>query len=90
VEGDGEDHHRRLGQMALEPFRLVFIEVQMGNQLVEEQHEGGAAPKSADGRQKGQPAEMGALLHRRDQEAPDRCCDHDAGGKAGQRALQPL
>ena len=87
VQRYGENHHGRPLKAAFRSLRLVGIHVQMWDCTVQSQKEKDTEPEAEKGRQKGELFQVFRLSHSRDQEAPYGSCNHDAGGKARQRAL---
>ena len=88
MQRDRKHHHGRLCKTAFRPLRRLAVAVQMGNDAIEQQQEQNARPK-ADDRRYERPfaAARFRLVERRNEQAPDGSRDHDACGKARQRAL---
>ena len=60
------------------------------NQMVKQKQKQHADPKADKGREKGQLAHILRLLNGRNQQAPDRSCNHYSGSKAGKRPLYQI
>ena len=59
----------------------------MRDDLIEQEQKQDTESEADESGQKRQSAAIGALIHRGDQQAPDRRRDHHAAGKPGQRTL---
>ena len=91
MEGDGEHEKRRRLPIRFNPFRFVFIEidVEVGNEFVQAEEKECAGPES-DGR--GEPGDVAEVLgefNRRSKEAPVRGGNHHSTCEA-QHAIQGL
>ena len=83
VQRHSQHHHRGAGELASGALGLAGVPVQVRDHMVQHQQERDAQPEADKRGQKRPAAEMRHLLHGRDQQAPDRRCNHNAGGKAG-------
>ena len=87
VDGDGEDEHRGAGERRRHAFGLVRVLVEMGHGHVEEKEKENPDPETDDGGDESKTSPGRALLDCGDDETPDGCSDHDAGGKSGEGFL---
>ena len=87
VEGNGEDQEGGAFQIAPEPLRRPGVEVQVGEEHVQQQQEGRAQDETACG---GDPAGLTGglgLFNGGDEQGPDRGGNHHACGKAEEEFL---
>ena len=90
VERHRQHHHGGPGQPAFRSLGLAGVPVQMRDHMVQQEQEPDAQPEADESRQKGPASHAGGLLHRRDQQTPDRGRHHDARRKAAERLLYAL
>ena len=83
MQRDGQHQHRCAGKATVRALGFVSALVQVRHGDIEQQQKADAQPKPDGGGEKRQPPQTFGLLHRRDQQAPDRRGHHDPGGKTG-------
>ena len=90
VQRYSQNHHRSTAQIALWALSLLTSHMQMGNQVVKQEQKQYTNPKADKRREKGQPSHAFGLLDSRNQQAPDRRCNHYTSSKASKRALHHI
>ena len=89
MKSNGQDKFCASAELALRPFILCPVVVDVRDAVVQQEKKHHTSPKTDNCRHESKFAHFGGLVHSRNQQTPDRCGHHHSGSETGKRILGP-